>query len=62
VELLLAAADDCFCSNIYSSSKGEEDNCPICLLQMVDGESVTVCEVGCRNRLHTHCVNICECV
>ncbi|XP_076821673.1 mitogen-activated protein kinase kinase kinase 1-like isoform X2 [Clavelina lepadiformis] len=45
-------------SDDQSSSKEEEENCPICLLQMVDGESVTVCEVGCRNKLHTHCVNI----
>nr|CAB3263621.1 mitogen-activated protein kinase kinase kinase 1-like [Phallusia mammillata] len=45
-------------SDDQSSSKGEEESCPICLLQMVDGESVTVCEVGCRNKLHTHCVNI----
>ncbi|XP_039266374.2 mitogen-activated protein kinase kinase kinase 1-like [Styela clava] len=40
------------------SSKGEEENCPICLLQMIDDEPITVCEVGCRNKLHTHCVDI----
>uniref|UniRef100_H2YSR3 Mitogen-activated protein kinase kinase kinase 1 n=1 Tax=Ciona savignyi TaxID=51511 RepID=H2YSR3_CIOSA len=51
-------ADTSSNSDDQCSSKGEEENCPICLLQMVDGESVTVCEVGCRNKLHTHCVNI----
>ncbi|XP_071799794.1 mitogen-activated protein kinase kinase kinase 1-like [Asterias amurensis] len=36
----------------------EEDLCPICLLEMIDGESLVVCQDGCRNRLHHHCVAI----
>ncbi|XP_038075292.1 mitogen-activated protein kinase kinase kinase 1-like [Patiria miniata] len=39
-------------------SNKEEDLCPICLLEMVDGESLVVCQDGCRNRLHHHCVAI----
>jgi mitogen-activated protein kinase kinase kinase 1 len=42
-------------------SNKEEDVCPICLLEMVDGESLVVCQDGCRNRLHHHCVAICKC-
>lgn len=36
--------------------------CPICLLDMLDEESLTVCEEGCRNKLHHHCMSICESV
>lgn len=35
--------------------------CPICLLGMLDEESLTVCEEGCRNKLHHHCMSICTC-
>lgn len=38
----------------------EEQMCPICLLDMLDEESLTVCEEGCRNKLHHHCMSICE--
>ncbi|KAM4614658.1 mitogen-activated protein kinase kinase kinase 1 [Polymixia lowei] len=46
--------------NIESSSlKDEEEQmCPICLLDMLDEESLTVCEEGCRNKLHHHCMSI----
>ena len=37
----------------------EETRCPICLIEMVDGESLTVCD-GCQNRLHHHCITRCE--
>lgn len=36
----------------------EEELCPICLLEMVDGESLVVCITGCRNKLHHHCMAI----
>lgn len=36
----------------------EEQMCPICLLDMLDEESLTVCEEGCRNKLHHHCMSI----
>lgn len=41
-----------------SNIKNEEDLCPICLLDMVDGESLVTCSTGCRNRLHHHCMAI----
>ncbi|KAL4617631.1 mitogen-activated protein kinase kinase kinase 1 isoform X1 [Arapaima gigas] len=46
-------------SNENSSMKDEEEQmCPICLLDMLDEESLTVCEEGCRNKLHHHCMSI----
>lgn len=36
----------------------EEETCPICLLEMVDGESLVACVTGCRNKLHHHCMAI----
>ncbi len=39
--------------------KDEEDTCPICLLEMVEGESLTEC-VNCQNKLHHHCIAICK--
>ena len=38
----------------------DEEVCPICLLEMVEGESLTSCKDGCNNRLHQHCMEICE--
>ena len=43
-----------------SSNKDEEEVCPICLLEMVEGESLTCCKNGCNNRLHQHCMEICK--
>jgi hypothetical protein len=43
----------------YSIKDEEEQMCPICLLGMLDEESLTVCEDGCRNKLHHHCMSIC---
>uniref|UniRef100_A0A8C8R562 Mitogen-activated protein kinase kinase kinase 1 n=1 Tax=Pelusios castaneus TaxID=367368 RepID=A0A8C8R562_9SAUR len=46
-------------SSSESSMKDEEEQmCPICLLGMLDEESLTVCEDGCRNKLHHHCMSI----
>jgi len=48
-------------STPVSSMKDEEEQmCPICLLDMLDEESLTVCEEGCRNKLHHHCMSICK--
>ncbi|XP_075921133.1 mitogen-activated protein kinase kinase kinase 1-like isoform X2 [Petromyzon marinus] len=41
-----------------SKDEAEEQTCPICLLEMLDEESLTVCEDGCRNKLHHHCMSI----
>ena len=43
-----------------SPRSDEEVQCPICLLEMVDGESLTICD-GCSNTLHQHCMAICKC-
>ncbi|XP_067679391.1 mitogen-activated protein kinase kinase kinase 1-like isoform X1 [Haliotis asinina] len=40
------------------SMREEEDTCPICLLEMLEGESLLKCENGCHNRLHHHCIAI----
>uniref|UniRef100_H3AF69 Mitogen-activated protein kinase kinase kinase 1 n=1 Tax=Latimeria chalumnae TaxID=7897 RepID=H3AF69_LATCH len=45
-------------SNENSMKDEEEQICPICLLDMLDEESLTVCEEGCRNKLHHHCMSI----
>ncbi|NXV24346.1 M3K1 kinase, partial [Cepphus grylle] len=46
-------------SSSENSMKDEEQQmCPICLLGMLDEESLTVCEDGCRNKLHHHCMSI----
>ncbi|XP_062333636.1 mitogen-activated protein kinase kinase kinase 1 [Osmerus eperlanus] len=45
-------------SNENSLKDEEEQMCPICLLDMLDEESLTVCEEGCRNKLHHHCMSI----
>ena len=46
--------------SVGSSHKSDEEvQCPICLLDMVDGESLTICD-GCNNRLHQHCMAICK--
>ncbi|MXQ81144.1 hypothetical protein E5288_WYG012816 [Bos mutus] len=48
-------------SSSENSIKDEEEQmCPICLLGMLDEESLTVCEDGCRNKLHHHCMSICR--
>ncbi|KAH9515353.1 Mitogen-activated protein kinase kinase kinase 1, partial [Bulinus truncatus] len=40
------------------SVREEEETCPICLLEMLEGESLICCESGCHNRLHHHCIAI----
>ena len=38
----------------------DEARCPICLIEMVEGESMTVCVTGCQNRLHHQCIERCK--
>ena len=45
---------------LSSHQRDEEETCPICLLEMVEGESLMSCEDGCNNRLHQHCMEICK--
>ncbi|CAN8004321.1 unnamed protein product [Ixodes hexagonus] len=40
------------------AEEDEKSTCPICLLEMFEGESLVSCERGCRNRLHHHCIAI----
>ena len=48
-------------SHSFSSIKEEEEVCPICLSDLVEGESMTLCKEGCQNRLHHHCMAVCKC-
>lgn len=46
------------CASASDVKPAEEEICPICLLEMVDGESLVACVTGCRNKLHHHCMAI----
>lgn len=45
--------------NVSTLRNDEDFQCPICLLEMVEGESLTLCD-GCCNTLHQHCMAICK--
>lgn len=49
-------------SHSNSLGKEEEEVCPICLSDLVEGESMTLCREGCQNRLHHHCMAVCKCL
>ena len=42
-----------------SDKSDEEDVCPICLNELDEGEDLITCH-RCGNRLHQHCMDICE--
>ncbi|XP_066914718.1 mitogen-activated protein kinase kinase kinase 1-like isoform X2 [Clytia hemisphaerica] len=42
----------------HHTVKEEEEVCPICLSDLVEGESMTLCKEGCQNRLHHHCMAV----
>ena len=42
-----------------SDKSEEEDICPICLNELDEGEDLINCR-RCGNRLHQHCMDICE--
>ncbi|XP_042869401.1 mitogen-activated protein kinase kinase kinase 1-like [Penaeus japonicus] len=44
--------------HLDSAASDEESQCPICLMCMVEGESLVMCESGCRNLLHHHCMAV----
>lgn len=48
-----------FLVGFFRSVKEDDDTCPICLLEMLEGESLLKCENGCQNRLHHHCISVC---
>ncbi|WAR24323.1 M3K1-like protein, partial [Mya arenaria] len=41
----------------HRSVREEDDTCPICLLEMLEGESLLKCE-ACQNKLHHHCITV----
>ncbi|KAK7066172.1 hypothetical protein SK128_020328 [Halocaridina rubra] len=46
-------------SSSSETASGDEDSlCPICLMCMVEGESLVMCETGCHNFLHEHCMAV----
>lgn len=47
---------------VLPHTRDDEEVCPICLLEMVEGESLMNCKEGCNNRLHQHCMEICKSV
>ncbi|XP_077499152.1 mitogen-activated protein kinase kinase kinase 1-like isoform X2 [Amblyomma americanum] len=56
--------DNSTCEKASSTGSGgdvEVDHaslCPICLLDMFEGESLVTCNKGCGNQLHHHCASI----
>ena len=42
-----------------SDKSEDEDVCPICLNELDEGEDLITCR-RCVNRLHQHCMDICE--
>ena len=41
-------------------SDDEDEICPICLLEIVEGEDLVECVKGCHIELHRHCMEICK--
>ena len=41
-------------------SDEEDEICPICLLEIVEGEDLVECVKGCHIELHRHCMEICK--
>lgn len=41
-------------------SDEEDEICPICLLEIVEGEDLVECDKGCHIELHRHCMEICK--
>lgn len=41
-------------------SEEEDEICPICLLEIVEGEDLVECAKGCHIELHRHCMEICK--
>lgn len=46
------------CTSEVLHHREEDSQCPICLMCMVEGESLVSCEAGCRNQLHHHCMAV----
>ncbi|XP_068209828.1 mitogen-activated protein kinase kinase kinase 1-like [Palaemon carinicauda] len=46
-------------SSSSDTTNGDDDSlCPICLMCMVEGESLVMCETACHNFLHEHCMAV----
>lgn len=46
--------------SIEIESDEEDEICPICLLEIVEGEDLVECVKGCHIELHRHCMEICK--
>ena len=46
--------------NTEIESDEEDEICPICLLEIVEGEDLVECVKGCHIELHRHCMEICK--
>ena len=58
-EDIISGGNEALCGGSEKGEDEDEDICPICLLEMVEGESLTVHINGCGNSLHHHCMAIC---
>ena len=45
---------------LEEESDEEDEICPICLLEIVEGEDLVECVSGCHIELHRHCMEICK--
>lgn len=59
LDLSVAASSRAPSESDTASVREEDDTCPICLLEMVEGESLLKCD-NCQNRLHHHCITVCK--
>ena len=44
----------------FESDEEEDVICPICLLEIVEGEDLVECVKRCHIQLHRHCMEICK--
>ena len=49
-----------FTESVEFESDEEDEICPICLLEIVEGEDLVECVSGCHIELHRHCMEICK--
>ena len=47
-------------TEVESDDEEEDEICPICLLEIVEGEDLVECVKGCHIELHRHCMEICK--
>ena len=55
-----AANNQQLTESVEYESDEEDEICPICLLEIVEGEDLVECVNGCHIELHRHCMEICK--